>query len=124
MRTRRGGGGGSVINGSLDIIPLTFRNLEKTQLIKDIMLKQKQMSANSSPSANFTGVSVYTKDDEDHPVGIVEDVDETGNLLIIRGNADSKEYVVPKNAVVNVDKGYDRILIYMTRDDFIKYAKV
>ena len=61
---------------------------------------------------------------EDHPVGRVEDVDETGNLLIIRGSIDSKEYSVPKNTVINVDKSSDKIVLYMTRDDFIKYAKV
>jgi hypothetical protein len=91
--------------------------------IKEIMLKQKQMSANSS-STNFTGLSVYTKEEEDYPVGIVEDVDQTGNLLIIRGSRDSKEYLVPKNAVVNVDRSHNKVVIYMTRDDFIKYAKV
>jgi ribosomal 30S subunit maturation factor RimM len=81
------------------------------------------MSVDSS-STNFTGFSVYTKENEDHPVGRVEDVDETGNLLIIRGSIDSKEYSVPKNTVINVDKSSDKIVLYMTRDDFIKYAKV
>jgi hypothetical protein len=81
------------------------------------------MSMNSS-STNLTGLSVYTKEDEARPVGVVEDVDQTGNLLIIRGIVDSREHVVPKNAVVNVDESSDKIVIYMTRDDFIKYAKV
>lgn len=44
-------------------------------------------------------------------------MDETGNLLIIRGRIDSKEYSVPKNAVINVDKSSDKIVLYMTRDD-------
>jgi hypothetical protein len=87
------------------------------------MLRQVQISVNSS-STNLTGLSVYTKEDEDHPVGIVEDVDETGNLLIIRGSIDSREYSVPKNTVIDVDKSSDKIVLYMTRDDFIKYAKV
>jgi len=37
---------------------------------------------------------------------------------------DSKEYSVPKNTVINVDKSSDKIVLYMTRDDFIKYSKV
>ena len=63
-------------------------------------------------------------DTNDNPLGIVEDADETGNLLIIRGRIDSKEYSVPKNTVINVDKSSDKIVLYMTRDDFIKYTKV
>lgn len=39
-------------------------------------------------------------DTNDNPLGIVEDTDETGNLLIIRGRIDSKEYSVPKNTVI------------------------
>jgi hypothetical protein len=45
-------------------------------------------------------------------------------LLIIRGRNDSKEYSVPKNTVINVDKSSNKIALYMTRDDFISYAKV
>jgi hypothetical protein len=63
-------------------------------------------------------------DTNDNPLGIVEDTDETGNLLIIRGRIDSKEYSVPKNTVINLDKSSDKIVLYMTRDDFIKYSKV
>jgi ribosomal 30S subunit maturation factor RimM len=63
-------------------------------------------------------------DTNGNTLGIVENVDETGNLLIIRGRIDSKEYSVPKNTVINVDKRSDKIVLYMTRDDFIKYAKV
>ena len=77
-----------------------------------------------SPSINLTGFSVYTKENEDDPVGIVEDVDATGNLLIIRGSIDSKEYSVPRNIVIDIDKGSNKIVLYMTRDDFMKYAKV
>jgi hypothetical protein len=62
-----------------------------------------------SPSINLTGLSVYTKENEDHPIGIVEDMDETGNLLIIRDNIDSREYSVPRNAVINIDKSYNKI---------------
>ena len=87
------------------------------------MLRQEQMSVNSS-STNITGLSVYTKEDEDHPVGIIEDVDETGNLLIIRGSIDSREYSVPRNTVIDVDKSSNKVVLYMTRDDFIKCAKV
>lgn len=63
-------------------------------------------------------------DTNGNTLGIVENVDKTGNLLIIRGRIDSKEYSVPKNTVINVDKSSDKIVLYMTRDDFIKYAKV
>jgi ribosomal 30S subunit maturation factor RimM len=92
-------------------------------LIKDIVPRQEQMSDDSS-SANLTGLSVYTKEDEDHTVGMVEDVDETGNLLIIRGSIDSREYSVPRNTVIDIDRSSNKIVLYMTRDDFIKYAKV
>jgi hypothetical protein len=78
----------------------------------------------SSSSTNLTGFSVYTKEDEDHPVGRVQGTDETGNLLIICGSIDSKEYSVPRNTVVDVDKSSNKIVLYITRDDFIKYAKV
>ena len=63
-------------------------------------------------------------DTNGNTLGIVENVDETGTLLIICGRIDSKEYSVPKNTVINVDKSSDKIVLYMTRDDFIKYAKV
>lgn len=63
-------------------------------------------------------------DTNGNALGIVEDTDKTGNLLIIRGRNDSKEYSVPKNTVINVDKSSNKIALYMTRDDFITYAKV
>lgn len=69
-------------------------------------------------------IGCQVSDTNDNPLGIVEDTDETGNLLIIRGRIDSKEYSVPKNTVINVDKSSDKIVLYMTRDDFIKYSKV
>ena len=80
--------------------------------------------SDDSSSINLTGLSVYTKENEDHPVGIVEDVDETDNLLIIRGSIDSREYSVPRNTVIDIDRSSNKIVIHMTRDDFIKYAKV
>jgi ribosomal 30S subunit maturation factor RimM len=73
-------------------------------------------------SERWIGCTVV--DTNDNTLGIVENTDETGNLLIIRGSIDSKEYSVPKNTVINVDKSSDKIVLYMTRDDFIKYAKV
>jgi ribosomal 30S subunit maturation factor RimM len=73
-------------------------------------------------SERWIGCTVV--DTDDNTLGIVENTDETGNLLIIRGSIDSKEYSVPKNTVINVDKSSDKIVLYMTRDDFIKYAKV
>lgn len=63
-------------------------------------------------------------DTNDNTLGIVEDIDVTGNLLIIRGSVDSREYSVPKNSVVNIDKSSNKIAIQMRADDFIKYAKV
>jgi ribosomal 30S subunit maturation factor RimM len=62
-------------------------------------------------------------DTNDNTLGIVEDIDVTGNLLVIRGSVDSREYSVPKNSVVNVDKSSNKIVIQMTKEDFIKYAK-
>ena len=62
-------------------------------------------------------------DTNDNTLGIVEDIDVTGNLLIIRGSVDSREYSVPKNSVVNIDRSSNKIAIQMTADDFIKYAK-
>jgi ribosomal 30S subunit maturation factor RimM len=62
-------------------------------------------------------------DTNGNTLGIVEDIDVTGNLLIIRGSVDSKEYSVPKNNVVDIDKSSNKIMIQMTREDFIKYAK-
>lgn len=73
-------------------------------------------------SERWIGCTVV--DTNGNTLGRVEDTDETGNLLIIRGSIDSKEYSVPKNIVINVDKSSDKIVLYMTRDDFIKYAKV
>ncbi|MDQ3882629.1 MAG: hypothetical protein M3243_01070 [Thermoproteota archaeon] len=63
-------------------------------------------------------------DTNGNALGIVQDTDETGNLLIIRGRHDSKEYSVPKNTVINVDKSSNKIVLYMTIDDFIKYTRV
>jgi ribosomal 30S subunit maturation factor RimM len=62
-------------------------------------------------------------DTNDNILGIVEDIDVTGNLLIIRGSIDSREYSVPKNNVVDIDQSSNKIVIQMTREDFIKYAK-
>jgi ribosomal 30S subunit maturation factor RimM len=62
-------------------------------------------------------------DTNDNTLGIVEEIDVTGNLLIIRGSVDSREYSVPKNSVVNIDRSSNKIVIQMTADDFIKYAK-
>jgi ribosomal 30S subunit maturation factor RimM len=62
-------------------------------------------------------------DTNDNTLGIVEDIDVTGNLLVIRGSVDSREYSIPKNSVVNIDKSSNKIVIQMTKEDFIKYAK-
>jgi sporulation protein YlmC with PRC-barrel domain len=64
---------------------------------------------------------VYTKDDQ--YVGVVQDIDKEnedkiGNL-IIRGNLDLRKYSIPRNFVVNFYDG--KVLLDMTRDDFITY---
>jgi sporulation protein YlmC with PRC-barrel domain len=64
---------------------------------------------------------VYTKDDQ--YVGVVQDIDKEnedriGNL-IIRGNLDLRKYSVPRKFIVNFYDG--RVLLDMTRDDFINY---
>ena len=63
---------------------------------------------------------VYTKDEE--YIGVVEDIDKeqgTGNL-IIRGSLDLKKFSVPQKFIVNFYDG--KLLLDMTRDDFIDYA--
>ncbi len=75
------------------------------------------------PTIPLTGLSVYTKENEDHAVGVVEDVEsETGNL-IIRGNLDLRRYSIPRDTVVNIDKDASKLVLDMTRDDFIQYEK-
>jgi sporulation protein YlmC with PRC-barrel domain len=65
--------------------------------------------------------AVYTKDEE--YVGVVEDIDKeqqgAGNL-IIRGNLDSRKYSIPRKFIVSFDD--EKLLLDMTRDDFINYA--
>jgi sporulation protein YlmC with PRC-barrel domain len=64
---------------------------------------------------------VYTKDEE--YVGVVEDIDKeqqgTSNL-IIRGNLDLRKYSIPRKFIVSFDD--EKLLLDMTRDDFINYA--
>jgi sporulation protein YlmC with PRC-barrel domain len=63
---------------------------------------------------------VYTKDEQ--YVGVVEDIDKeqgTGNL-IIRGSLDLKKFSVPRKFIVNFYDG--KLLLDMTRDDFIDYV--
>ena len=64
---------------------------------------------------------VYTKDDQ--YVGVVQDIDKEnedkiGNL-IIRGNLDLRKYSIPRKFIVNFYNG--KVLLDMTRDDFINY---
>ena len=65
--------------------------------------------------------AVYTKDEE--YVGVVEDIDKeqqgAGNL-IIRGNLDLRKYSIPRKFIVSFDD--EKLLLDMTRDDFINYA--
>ena len=75
------------------------------------------------PETPLTGLPVYTKEDEDHAVGVVEDIEgETGNL-IVRGNLDLSKYSVPRDMVVSIDQITDKLVLDMTRDDFIEYEK-
>ena len=76
-----------------------------------------------SPTIPLTGLSVCTKENEDHIVGVVEDVEsETGNL-IIRGSLDLRKYSVPQSTIVTIDQNTDKIILDMTRDDFIEYEQ-
>lgn len=79
--------------------------------------------SDSQNAVPLTGLSVFTKEDEDHSVGVVEDVDEEQGNLIIRGNLDLRKYSVPRDTVVGVDPTKDKLLLDMTRDDFIEYEK-
>ena len=76
------------------------------------------------PTTPLTGLPVCTKEDEDHIVGVVEDIEsETGNL-IIRGNLELRKYSVPRNMIVSADQSTNKLILDMTRDDFIEYEKV
>jgi hypothetical protein len=63
---------------------------------------------------------VYTKDEQ--YIGVVEGIDreqqETGNL-IIRSSLDLRKYSIPRKFIVNFYHG--KILLDITRDDFIQY---
>jgi hypothetical protein len=75
------------------------------------------------PTTPLIGLPVCTKEDEDYMVGVVEDIEsETGNL-IIRGNLDLRKYSVPRNTVVNIDQSTNKLVLDMTRDDFIEYER-
>lgn len=71
----------------------------------------------------ITGLSVFTKEDEDHSVGVVEEIEQGTGSLIIRGNLDLRRYSVPRDVVVGVDPTNDKLILDMTRDDFIEYEK-
>jgi hypothetical protein len=77
----------------------------------------------ASPSMPLIGLSVCTKEEEDHIVGVVEDIESHSGNLIIRGNLDLRRYSVPQDTIVSIDGATDKILLDMTRDDFIKYEK-
>jgi hypothetical protein len=76
-----------------------------------------------SPITPLIGLSVCTKEDESQSVGVVEDIEsETGNL-IIRGNLDLRKYSVPRSTVVSIEQNTDKLVLDMTRDDFIGYER-
>lgn len=74
-------------------------------------------------SVSLMGLSVFTKEDEDHSVGVVEDVEEETGSLIVRGSLDLRKYSIPRDTVVGVDPTNDKLILDMTRDDFIEYEK-
>ena len=63
---------------------------------------------------------VYTKNEQ--YVGVVEDIDKEQGIgnLIIRGSLDLKKFSVPQKFIVNFYDG--KLLLDMTRDDFIDYV--
>ena len=73
----------------------------------------------------LTGLPVCTKEDEDHIVGVVvEDIEsETGNIIIIRENLELRKYSVPRNMIISADQNTNKLILDMTRDDFIEYEK-
>jgi hypothetical protein len=81
------------------------------------------MSDAELPGIILTGMPVCTKEDEDYVVGVVESVEGKSGNLIIRGNLDLRKYSVPIDAVVNLDQIGDKLVLDMTRDDFIEYEK-
>jgi hypothetical protein len=80
-------------------------------------------SAPTSPTTPLIGLSVCTKEEEDHIVDVIEDIENHSGNLIIRGNLDLRRYSVPQDTVVSIDGTTDKILLDMTRDDFIKYEE-
>ncbi|MEO9320941.1 MAG: hypothetical protein ABI361_09725 [Nitrososphaera sp.] len=79
--------------------------------------------SDSIDSVPLTGLSVFTKEDEDHSVGVVEDVEEESGSLIVRGNLDLRKYSIPRDTVVGIDPTNEKLILDMTRDDFIEYEK-
>jgi hypothetical protein len=81
------------------------------------------MSDPVSPTTPLIGLSVCTKEDEDHPIGVVEDIESGTGNLIIRGSLELRKYSVPRSTVVGIEEDASRIVLDMTRDDFIEYEK-
>ena len=75
------------------------------------------------PTMPLTGLTVYTKENEDHAVGVVEDIESKTGNLIIRSNLDLRKYSILRNSIVNIDQNTNKLVIDMTRDDFIEYEK-
>ncbi|HJT47765.1 MAG TPA: PRC-barrel domain-containing protein [Nitrososphaeraceae archaeon] len=87
-------------------------------------MKTKFIVIDMSDDIDMTAIierPVYTKDDQ--YVGVIQDIDKEnedkiGNL-IIRGNLDLRKYSIPRKFIVNFYDG--KVLLDMTRDDFISY---
>ena len=56
-------------------------------------------------------------------VGVIEEIESHSGNLIIRGNLDLRRYSVPQDTVVSIDGTTNKILLDMTRDEFIKYEE-
>ncbi len=77
----------------------------------------------SPPPTPLIGLSVCTKEDEDHILGVVEDTESGTGNLIIRGNLDLRKYSVPMNVIISIDQSNDKIILDMTRDDLDTYER-
>ena len=75
----------------------------------------------SQPPLPLIGLSICTKEDEDQILGVVEDTESGTGNLIIRGNLDLRKYSVPRDTIISIDQKKDKVLLDMTRDDFITY---
>ena len=79
------------------------------------------MSEPTLPDLPLVGLSVCSKEDEDQALGVVLDVDNENGNLIIRGNMDLRTFSIPQSAVAVVDQESPKIVLDISRDDFIEH---